>query len=139
MNKDRIVKHIGIVNIDGKLSIATSTKAKYAVWCDLPETGVKHVSFEWHTMPDGTTLESAVAILQHEYRDLQSVLAVAAVNMLNDIAAKWQPKKAKVRKVTRKRNAKVSIVTPDKQLSDVEARNARDLAAAKILARINTQ
>lgn len=135
MNKDRIVKHIGIVNIDGKLSLATSTKAKYAVWCDLPETGTKHVTFSWHSMPDGTTLESAVAILQHEYRGLQSVLAVATVNMLNDIATKWQPKPKKAHKVTRK-NAKVSVENPDKQLSDVEARNARDLAAAKILARI---
>lgn len=139
MNKDRIVKHIGIVNIDGKLSIATSTKAKYAVWCELPETGVKHVTFSWHTMPDGTSLESAVAILQHEYRGLQSVLAVATVNMLNDIAAKWQPKKPKVRKVTSTKNAKVSVVTPDKKLSESEARNAKDLVAAKILARINTQ
>lgn len=133
MNKHREIKFAGIMTVtegtETTYSLVTSNKPKYAVWCNMPDEGVKHVSFAWHKMPENTDLETAVGILIAHY----SIKRTEIADMLYKIADKWQPK---VGKKTKKTATQVNIVAQTKKLSDDEAQARKDKAAAIILARV---
>ena len=134
MNKNRIVVYAGISTtiVDGVTSYAfhTSNKPKYAVWCNLPESGVKIVTFAWHKMPENTTVAAAVYQLTAHYAKTN------IGDMLRGISSKWEPAMKKPRAKKGEGVHKVTVVVSDKKLTDTEARNRKDKAAAIILARI---
>ena len=140
MNKNRIVVYAGIstttiYGINGKpntvtYAFHTSNKPKYAVWCNLPESGIKSVTFDWHKMPENTTVAAAVYQLTTHYAKTN------IGDMLCGISSKWDRKISKPRAKKGEGVHKVTVVVSDKKLTDTEARNRKDVAAAIILARI---